>query len=129
MCKRRCTFPLKKIICMVLACILLVGLISVGFIAYAPDKNDEREVSDFFYIQLYNSENQVVSKYKVTLTGAVSSTSSEITSVSFSHVLGDPCETDYNIVGNAAVVTVTHPTEGYLDRNFMLSTGGIFSVY
>lgn len=120
---------MKKIICTVLACILLGGVLSAWFIAYAPDKNDERQVSDFFYIQLYNSERQVVSKYKVTLTGTVSSTSREITSVSFSHVSGDTCETDHKIAGNAAVVTVTHPTEGYLERNFTLSTGGIFSVY
>lgn len=124
----------KIVICTVLACILLVGTVTVGLITYAPDdtaetpnENDEQQASGYFYIQIYNSKDQIVSKYKVTLTGAVLSTSRKITSVSFSHVFGDPCETDYDIDGDAAYVTITHPAEGCLARIFTLSESGVFS--
>lgn len=123
----------KRVICIVLACMLLVGTLAVGFITNAPDDTsnttyakDEEEVSDYFYVQIYNSEDQVVSKYKVTLKGMVSSTSREITSVSFDLVSGDVCETDYEIDGNGAYVTITHPTEGYLLRIFALGANGVF---
>lgn len=133
--KKKEAMKRKRAICIVLACILLVGTISVGFITYAPDNtskttyaNDEKQASDYFYLQIYNSEDQIATKYKITLTGMVSSTSREITSVSFDLVSGDTCETDYDIDGNTVSVTITHPTEGCLVRIFTLSTSGVFSA-
>ena len=108
-----------------MAVLLLAGTVSAGFIAYNSN-HDAEEVSDYFYLQIYNSDNQVVSKYRVTLTGMVSSASREITSVSFDLVSGDVCETDYAIDGNGASVTITHPTEGYLLRIFALGASGVF---
>lgn len=126
----------KRAICIVLVYMLLIGTISVGIITFAshdtavtPYANDKQQVSDYFYLQVYNSEEQIVSKYKVTLTGMVSSISREITSVSFSYVSGDMCETDYDIDGDAAYVTIIHPTEGCLARIFTLSASGVFSGY
>lgn len=128
--------PKKRAVIIALTCMLLAGIISVGFITYTPDTtavtpyaNDKQQVSDYFYVQIYNSEEQVVSKYKVTLTGMVSSTSRGITSVSFSSVSGDPCETNYDINGDTAYVTITHPTEGCWARIFTLSASGVFSGY
>lgn len=124
----------KRAICIALACILLAGTISVGLITYFPDdtsatpsENDNQQVSDYFYIQIYDSNDQIVSKYKVTLTGMVSDTSREITSVSFSYVSGDTCETDYDIDGDTATTIINHPTEGYLAWTFTLSENGVFS--
>lgn len=92
---------------------------------------DEYQVSDYFFMQIYNSNNQVISKYKVTLTGMVSRVSSDrrITSVSFSRVNGDSCSTSSNINGYTAVVKITHPIEGSLSAYFTLGSGGSFSVY
>lgn len=84
--------------------------------------------TDYFFLQIYNSEDQIVTKYKVTLAGIVSNTNSEITTVSFELVSGDVCETAYEIKGNAVSVMITHPTEGYLMRIFTLSTSGVFSA-
>lgn len=86
-------------------------------------------VSDVFYIQFYNSSGSVISKYKITLTGSATSSSQKITSVSISRVSGTVCTTDYDISGNTAYVIITHPTEGYIDANFVLTTDGEFLVY
>ena len=80
-------------------------------------------------MQIYNSDDLVASKYKVTLTGTFSGSSSRITNVEIHYESGDKCETSYDVDGNRAVVTVTHTTEGYLKKLFILSANGIFSVY
>lgn len=96
-----------------------------------PYSYDEYQVSDFFYMQIYNSGNQVISKYKVTVTGMVSRVDSEryITSVSFSRISGDTCTTNYSMNGYNATVTLTHPTEGFLNAYITLGTGGSFTIY
>lgn len=90
---------------------------------------EEQQTSDYFYIQLYNSDDQVVSKYKVTLTGMFSGLSSRITDVEVNYESGDKCETSYSVDGNRVVVTVTHPTEGYLEKTLVLNVNGTFSGY
>lgn len=99
--------------------------------AIIPYAYDEYQVSDYIYMQIYNDNGQIVSKYKVTMTGMVSRVSSEryITSITFSRVSGDTCSTNYNINGYSAVATITHPTEGYLNAYITLGTGGAFTVY
>ena len=82
----------------------------------------EQQTFDYFYIQLYNSDDQVVSKYKVTLTGMFSGLSSRITDVAVNYESGDKCETSYSVDGNKVLVTVTHPTEGYLEKTLILNT-------
>lgn len=110
-----------------------------GFITDAPEdaivtysEDDDitpySEVSDYFYMQIYNSRDVVVSKYKVTLTGSVGLFSKKITSVSFSRVSGDTCTTEYDIDGNTAYVKITHPVEGYFDAYFTLNSSGEFVV-
>lgn len=125
----------KRAICFALACILLVGTISVGLMTYSSNdtfvdsnENNDQQVFDYFYAQIYDSNDQIVSKYKVTLTGTVSNTSREITSVSFSYISGDTCETGYNIDGDTATAFINHPTEGYLAWTFTLSESGVFSM-
>lgn len=126
----------KRAICIILACVLLLGTLSVGVITYAwdddaetPHEDEAKQVSDYFYMQIYNSEDQIVAKYKVTLTGTVSGASREITAVSFSHESGDACETNYEVDGDTAYVTITHPTEGYLLRIVTLNASGSFLAY
>lgn len=127
----------KRVWCIVLASILVVSVIVVPVLsAYLPqnsgimvNKNDGMQVSDYFFIQMYNGEEQIVSKYQVTLKGIVSSKDRRITSVSFSHTSGDVCDMTYVISGNTVVVTMTHPEEGALERNFILSSNGAFSGY
>ena len=99
-----------------------------AIISYAYD---EYQVSDYFYMQIYNSNDQVVAKYKITVTGMVSRVSSEryITSIAFSRVSGDTCSTNYSIDGYNATVIITHPQEGYLDAYITLGTGGSFTIY
>lgn len=99
-------------------------------VVLTPYTYDEYQVSDYFYMQIYNSSDQVVSKYKITVTGMVSRVSSEryITSVSFSRVSGDTCSTNYSIDGYNATVIITHPKEGYLDAYITLGTGGSFII-
>ena len=99
--------------------------------AIIPYSYDEYQVSDYIYMQIYNGDGQVVSKYKVTMTGMVSRVSSEryITSITFSRVFGDTCRTSYNINGYSAEAIITHPTEGYLRANITLGTGGSFTIY
>lgn len=89
----------------------------------------EQQTFDYFYIQLYNSDDQVVSKYKVTLTGMFSGLSSRITDVAVNYESGDKCETSYSVDGNKVLVTVTHPTEGYLEKTLILNANGTFSGY
>lgn len=79
-------------------------------------------------MQIRNSSNRVVSKYKVTLTGKVSLFTKKITSVSITRESGDVCTTDYSIDGSSAYVTITHPREGYLDATFTLNSDGSFTV-
>ena len=124
----------KKVISLIFACILSVGIISVGVITYAlsnidttPYENDNTQVSEYFYLQIYNSDGQIVSKYKIALTGIVSSANRKISSVSFNCVFGDTCETNYDIDGDTAYIAITHPTEGCLVRFFTLSAEGRFS--
>lgn len=88
---------------------------------------DERQVSEYFYIQIYNDENQAVSKYKITLTGIFSSPRNRrIIDVSVSYEFGDICQTSYNIDGYNVTVTVTHPTEGQFEKFFVLGANGRF---
>lgn len=96
----------------------------------SPYTLDEREVSDYFYLQIYNNKNEVVTKYKVTLTGVVSRVNSDrrITSVTFSRVFGDTCVTSYTINGHTATAEITHPIEKYFSACFVLGTGGAFTV-
>lgn len=86
-------------------------------------------VTDDFFLNIYNSEYQTVAEYKVTLTGKISNAGNEIISVSFEHVFGDECETDYEIDGNTVSISITHPTEGSLLRILTLSEDGAFSSY
>ena len=97
--------PRKNLLCLILCCILVAGIIAIpgqfGFTTDVQNKavvtaraNDAQSVSDYFYMQIYNIENQIISKYKVTLTGTVSKTRREITSVSFFRVSGDTCTTE-----------------------------------
>ena len=131
--RRRETAVKKRVLCIILACALLVGVIATGLIAYAPSGDGgatgERQVSDYFYMQIYNGEDQAVSRYKVTLTGTVSGRSREITAVSFICESGDICQTEYELDGDTAYVIITHPTEGYLLRGFILDANGNFSGF
>lgn len=88
---------------------------------------EEKQISDYFFIKLYNSEDQVAATYKVTLTGSFSGVSSRIDYVEISYESGDECETSYSVDGNKVVVTVTHPTEGYLEKTLVLNENGTFS--
>lgn len=121
----------KRILCIVLACIFLGGSLCVGLTAYAgvSSAKDVQEVSDHFYMQIYDSQDNVVSKYKVMLTGMISDKTREITSVTFSHESGDICDTAFTIDGYIAVATLTHPVEGYHDAAFLLGADGVFSGY
>lgn len=113
---------------------------ATGFITCVPGEtsviacNDESEVetlsevSDYFYFQIYNNSNKVVSKYKVTLAGKITAFSRKITSVTITRVSGNVCETEYTIDGNTAYVVINHPTYGYLDGTFTLNWDGTFTV-
>ena len=71
----------KRILCIVLACALLAGIVAVGFVTNEPgntsDGDKGRQVSDYFYIQIYGADDQVVARYKVTLTGTLFAKSRE----------------------------------------------------
>lgn len=86
------------------------------------------EVSDYFYIVLYNSKDEMLSKYKVALEGKITAISRKITSVTITRVSGDVCDTDYTIDGKSAYVIVTHPGGGYMDGTFTLNWDGTFTV-
>ena len=113
---------------------------ATGFIMEAPDEASVAaysdgseieplsEVSDYFYFQIYNSRNQVVAKYKITLTGKITAFSRKITTVTFKWVSGDVCQTEYSIDGNSVYAVVIHPEEGYLDGTFTLNWDGTFTV-
>lgn len=124
---------MKKVVCIILICALLAGTITAGFIAYGPGDNaeadDKRQVSDFFYIQIYDANDRVVSRYKVTLSGTVCAGTREITGVTFNLESGDVCETIQQIDGDMVGIVITHPTEGYLMRVFILDENGVFSEY
>lgn len=127
---------MKKAICMILIGILALGAIAVpahlGHAANgsaASQESGSQQVSDYFYVHIYDSQDVVVSKYQILLTGVVSDTGREITSVSFSHISGDSCVTGYVLDGYTAIAVVTHPTEGYVEYNFMLSESGEFTGY
>lgn len=96
-----------------------------------PYAYDEYQVSDYFYMQIYNSSGQTISKYKVTVTGMVSRVSSEryITAITFSRISGDTCSTNYSINGYNATVSLTHPTEGPLAFYIVLGASGSFTIY
>ena len=121
----------KRVLCIVLVCVLLAGIVTTGFVAYGPANNaeEERQVSDYFYIQIYNADNQVASKYKVTLTGTVSGRNRKIDSVDCELEFGDACETVSKINGDMVGILITHPTEGYLVRAFVLNENGEFAEY
>lgn len=111
-------------ICLILIAVLFFSAIVVpSMILFA----EEQHISDYFFIQLYNTEDQVVSKYRVTLTGRFSGVSSSIDYVEISHESGDECETSYSVDGNKVVVTVAHPTEGYVENTLVLNVNGTFS--
>ena len=75
----------------------------------------------------FDGNDQVVSRYKITLTGTVSAGNREITAVSFDCEFGDVCETIQQIDGDMVGIIITHPTEGYLMRVFVLDENGVFS--
>ena len=104
---------------------LLIIIILVMFTACTSRKNEH--VTDYFYLQIYDSEDRVVSKYKVTLSGTISDSSSQITSVICSNVSGDPCQAEYTIDDATACITITHPVEGSLMRTFTLEANGTFT--
>lgn len=116
----------QRTISIVLICVLIV---TAAVIPLRMLLAEEQQTSDYFYIQLYNSDDQVVSKYKVTLTGMFSGLSSRITDVKVNYESGDKCETSYSVDGNSVLVTVTHPTEGYLEKTLILNANGTFSGY
>lgn len=85
-------------------------------------------VSEPFTYVIYNSKDQEVSRYIVTINGMITSSSCEITSVTFRRVSGDVCETGYAIDGNKASAVVLHPTEGYLGAVFVLNSNGTLTI-
>ena len=104
---------------------LLIIIILVIFTACTSRKNEH--VTDYFYLQIYDSEDQIVSKYKITLIGTISDRSSQIISVRCSNVFGDPCQVEYTIDNTTAYITITHPVEGSLMRTFTLEANGTFT--
>lgn len=119
---------LKRVLCFVLVCVMAAGIVVIPFQMLSAGDSPE-EVSDYFFVQLYDGEDQVVSKYKVTLTGTVSRASRKITAISAEHVSGDVCESTYQIENATAEVFLTHPTEGRAEYHFMLDSSGVFSGY
>lgn len=108
-----------------------------GFITSKPNEStvspyiaDERQVSDYFYLQIYGDNNKLISKYKVTVTGMVSRVGSNryITSVEFSRRYGDACLTTHEITGYTALAIIEHPVEGYLGAHITLGSGGTFTI-
>ena len=85
-------------------------------------------VTDDFFLNIYNSEYQTITEYKVMLTGKISNAGNEIISASFEHISGDECTPDYEIAENVVSVSITHPTEGRLLRILTLNEDGTFSV-
>lgn len=86
------------------------------------------EVSEYFYMRIYNSSDQIVSIYKVTVDGKVTSLSRKVTSVSASRYSGDTCTVEKSIDGNVAYVTLTHSTAGYYSVKFTLNWDGTFTA-
>ncbi len=86
------------------------------------------EVTDYFFLQIYDSEYQPVTRYKLTLTGMISTTNREIESVAFEHIAGDECELGYEIDGDTVSVMITHSAEGCLLRIFTLNSSGEFTA-
>lgn len=113
-------------ICFILIAVLVVSVIVVPSVLLFAE---EQHISDYFFVQLYNTEDQIVSKYKVALTGRFSGLSSSIDYVEIMHESGDECETSYSIDGNKVVVTVAHPIEGYVEKTLVLNANGTFSGY
>lgn len=122
--KRFCRY--KKGIIIALVCVLLVGFLLI-IPKGSRNSGGSQEVSDVFYLQIYDDNGQIVSIYQVSLTGEVAD-ECEILSVTFDCVTGDECETAYRISGSSVAVTVTHPVYGYLTKNIVLDTDGEFSV-
>ncbi len=114
----------KKLLCAILAFALLAGAVSAVILS---QPTGSREVSDYFFVQLYSADDQILSKYKISLTGTISGSERFILSVTPSHESGDECRTECTITGYNAVVTVTHPTQGYWEYRFILNTDGTFS--
>ena len=85
-------------------------------------------VTDDFFLNIYNSEYQTITEYKVMLTGKISNAGNESISASFEHISGDECTPDYEIAENVVSVSITHPTEGRLLRILTLNEDGTFSV-
>ena len=108
---------------------IIVLVISAMIIPMQMIFAEEKQISDYFFIQLYNSEDQVAATYKVTLTGMYSGLNSRITDVEVDYESGDKCETSYSVDGNRVVVTITHSTEGYLEKTLILNVNGTFSGY
>ena len=125
----------KRTLSIILVCSIIVGIVATGIIILATNKssnmnnsNTSKEVSDSFYLQIYDDNDNIVAKYEVSLTGIASGKNSKITSVSFSYVAGVECETDYTVEGNIAGVAITHPTEGQLVRVITLNANGEFTT-
>lgn len=111
---------------------------ATGFITAVPRNNlvdpcalDERQVSETFYIRLYDDNDVIITKYKITIVGMVSRVNSDryITSVEFKRVSGAVCETDAAIKGYVASATVAYSEDIFFTAYFTLGTGGSFTVY
>lgn len=109
--------------------LIIVLVISAMIVPMQMIFAEEKQISDYFFIQLYNSEDQVAATYKVILTGMYSGLSSRITDVEVNYESGDKCETSYSVDGNRVIVTITHSTEGYLEKTLILNVNGTFSGY
>lgn len=87
----------------------------------------EQKVEDYFYVQIRNDEDAVVSTYKITLTGMFASASNrKITDVVVNYESGDMCQVEYDIEGYNVNIIVTHPTEGTFEKFFVLGANGRF---
>lgn len=103
-----------------------------GIITYANTASDASEVSsgsvvsDYFYMQILNNDDQVVSKYEIVLRGKVTDTGSTITNLGINYVSGTRCTQDWSVNGNTAYVAITHPALGTFDALFILGEDGVF---
>lgn len=102
-------------------------ILSAVIIPISLQFQEEEEVADYFYVQIYNDADEVVSRYKISLTGTYAGIlSRKITDVSITRESGDVCETSYVIDGYNVTVTIVHPVEGYLEKFFVLGSNGRF---
>lgn len=116
----------KKILCTILAFVILAGTVLAVIISRPVST---RDVSDYFFVQIYDTDDQILSKYKVTLTGTVSGSDRSILTAVPTYESGNECQTEARITGYNAVITITHPTQGYWEYRFILNADGTFSGF